>query len=75
MCDHETKYAKGLCSKCYQAEYGKNRIKQRKMNGLCIDCGKGLDRKGVRCIVCCKFRKAAQDARRERTACPSLYFL
>lgn len=32
--------------------YHQRKIEKRKMNNLCIDCGKPLDRDGVRCMDC-----------------------
>lgn len=75
MCEHEKKYAKGMCYSCYYKAYQAERHGQRKAQGLCLECAAPLDRNGVRCKRCCKFRNATQQAWRERNASPNLLFL
>lgn len=57
-----------------QAEINKNFIKQRKEAGLCVVCGKKLDRKGIRCIACNdelnKYNRETWAWRLEHRICP-----
>lgn len=57
-----------------QQEINKNFIKQRKEAGLCVLCGKKLDRKGIRCIACNeemnKYHRETWAWRLEHKICP-----
>lgn len=57
-----------------QTEINKNFIKQRKDAGLCVLCGKELDRKGIRCISCNdemnKYSRETWTWRLEHKICP-----
>lgn len=57
-----------------QTEINRNFIKQRKENGLCVLCGKKLDRKGIRCISCNeemnKYHRDTWAWRLEHKICP-----
>ena len=53
--------------------YQKRLYDRRKQNGLCIDCGKPLDRDGLRCISCRS--KKSENERRNNNAIKKLAYV
>lgn len=48
-----------------QKERNEKRYKQRRENGLCVNCGKPLDREGAMCVECCALRAKQNRDRRK----------